>query len=201
MTRLVLREVARWARAVALPAVAVVALVVLQTFAPRLIGAPPRVLVLAWAAALGTSALWLAVSIARAAIQPYRDRRAAQHLQDLRVRAGLPDHELLCVLRVLWGSPAGQLVAAVNVRTGTTVEVWLSESRVADGAYALVAFRHGAGTLLDTATATAVLAAKRHESRRAPRRTDPGDSAHATRRDRRAAAEVIRAAEALLDGR
>lgn len=198
MTRLVLREVARWARAVALPAVAVVALVVLQAIAPRLIGAPPRALVPAWTAALGASGLWLAISIARAAIEPHRDQRAAQHLQDLRVRAGLPDHELLCVLRVLWDSPAGQLVAAVDVRRGTTREVWLSESPVAAGAYALVAFRHGAATLLDTATATAVLAAKRHEARDAPRRTDLVGSDHPTRRDRRAAVEVIRAAEALL---
>ena len=198
MTRLVLREVARWARAVAVPAVSLAALVALQATAPRLIGAAPRALQLAWTAALGAAALWLAISIARAARVPHRDRRAAQHLQDLRVRAGLPDHELLCVLRVLWDSPAGQLVAAVDVRSGTTREVWLSESHVAVGAYALVAFRHGAGTLLDTATPTAVVAAKRHESRHAPKGTHPEADAQASRRDRRAAAEVIRAAEALL---
>lgn len=198
MNRLVLREVARWARAVTLPAVSLGALVVLQTTGPRLIGAPPRAMQLAWTAALGASAVWLAISIARAALEPHRDRRAAQHLQDLRVRAGLPDHELLCVLRVLWDSPAGQLVAAVDVRRGTTREVWLSESHVAVGAYTLSAFRHGAGTLLDTATATAVLGAKRHEARVATRHTHPVGGSLANRRDRSAAAEVIRAAEALL---
>lgn len=198
MTRRVAREVARWARAVVLPAAALTAAVTLHLVATQVATAlPARAAWVVWRAALGASAAWLVVSIARAALQPRRDRRAAEHLQDMRVRAGLPDHALLCILRALWSTPAGERVSAVDVRTGVTQELWLAESSLAPGAYALASFGWGAAWLIDVATPTEVLTAGRHDSRSGRDGTTTQCRARATFRERRAAADVVRAAEAL----
>lgn len=192
MTRRVAREVARWARAVVLPAAALTAAVTLHLVATQVATAlPARAAWVVWRAALGASAAWLVVSVARAALQPRRDQRAAEHLQDMRVRAGLPDHTLLCILRVVWISPAGEHATAVDVRTGATLDLWLAESDLAPGSYALVRLVGGTWLVLDIAAPRIVTAARRRDRLAACR----GD-----RRERRAAADVIGEAEALIRG-
>lgn len=199
MTRWVLTEVARWTRAVILPAVVIAAVVAARPALAELPSAPPSAAMsMAWSVVLIAATTWLVAAVVRVARLPGNDRRAAEHLQDMRVRAGLPDHALLCVLSILWDSPAGQRVAAVNVQTGSAFELWLAESGAPPGAYVLVCFRRGAGSLLDTATALSVLAAKRHDSRSASKSRTLDRAAGAVSRDRRAEGEVVRAAEALI---
>ena len=201
MTTLVVREGARWARAVVLPGAAL-ALVVAMHGAAKSVDAslPVTHAAAVWLGAAAASAVWLAGAIARAALQPRRDERAAAHLQDMRVRAGLPDHALLCILNTAWTSPAGNRVAAVDVCTGAVCEVWLAEFGLAPGTYALVSFGPGVAVILDAATPTTVIETKRHEQRVDPRKRPTSRQGTRTRRERRAAAEVVRGAEALLRG-
>ena len=151
-----------------------------------------------WLGVVAMAAAWLAGAIVLAALQPRRDERAAEHVQDMRVRAGLPDHALLCILDTVWTSPAGQRVAAVDVRTGVVREVWLAESGLAPGTYTLVSFRRGVAVMLDSATPTTVIDAKRHQQRVDPRQRATRRSRTTTRREGRAAAGVVHGAEALL---
>jgi len=154
---------------------------------------PDRALSIGWLAAVIAALTWLLTSAVRAALQPARDRRAFEHLQDLRVRSGLPDHALLCVLGVQWAVTAGARVTAVDVRDGGVHDLWLSERVIEQAAYALIQWRHGDAVLRDRATATEVLAAQRHEARNPQRLSGTREG----RQDRRAAVAVIRAAEAL----
>lgn len=197
MTRLVVHEAARWVRALAFAAVGLAVVVRLHQPVGKLQSALPishaRTV---WAVALAAAIVWLATAALRAALQPRRDRRAAEHLQDMRVRARLPDHALLCILRVLWASPAGERVEAVDVRTGAVHAFWLAEARVAPGSYALVGVKRGARRLLESADSVVVLAAQRHEER-SRLGADPRHGVLAAR-DRRAAADVIHGAEALI---
>lgn len=151
-----------------------------------------------WLGVVVMAACWLAYTVVLAALQPRRDERAAQRVQDLRVRAGLPDHALLCILDTVWTSPAGQRVAAVDVRTGVVREVWLAESGLAPGTYTLVSFRRGVAVMLDSATPTTVIDAKRHQQRVDPRRRATRRLRTTTRREGRAVAGIVREAEALL---
>lgn len=202
MTRTVACEGARWARAVALPTAALAVVVAAHGTAESVDTSLPATHAAAvWLGAVAVAAVWLAGAFVRAALQPRRDRRAAAHLQDMRVRAGIPDHALLCILKTVWTSPAGQRVAAVDVRTGAVCEVWLAESGLAPGTYALVSFRRGVAMMLDAATPTTVIAAQRHQQRVEARGHPTRRSRTRTRRERRAAAEVVRGAEALLRDR
>lgn len=190
MTRLVLHEATRWVRALAFPLVGLTVVVLLNQPGGVLQSARPishaRTV---WAVALAAALVWLAIAVLRAALQPRRDRHAAEHLQDMRVRACLPDHALVCILRVLWTSPAGERVAAADVRTGAVIDIWLAEARIEPRSYALVRFDRGAGVLLDNTDPAAVAAARRHDTRHsaAPRRL----------RLSRMAAKVVREAERL----
>lgn len=202
MTSTVVREGARWARAVALPATAFAVVVAAHGTAESVNASFPATHAVAvWLGVAAASAVWLAGAIVRAALEPRRDRRSAAHLQDMRVRAGIPDHALLCILDTVWTSPAGQRVAAVDVRTGAVCEVWLAESGLAPGTYALVSFRRGAAVMLDSATPGTVIGAQRHQQRVNPRELPTLRSGTRTRRERRAVAEVVRGAETLLRDR
>ena len=196
MTRLVLDEVARWVRAVGAPLAVVAIVVVTPHLLPEAAGTvlrlvPDSALSVAWLAAGAAALAWLLTACVRAAIQPAHDRRAFEHLQDMRDRAGLPDHTLLCILRVVWISPAGEHATAVDVRTGATLDLWLAESDLAPGSYALVRLVGGIWLVLDIAAPRIVTAARRRDRLAACR----GD-----RRERRAAADVIGEAEALIRG-
>lgn len=196
MTRLILREVARWGRALGAP-FAVLAIMVVVT--PALL--PPeirrlvaeRVLSLGWLASLIAAVAWLATSVIRAALQPARDRRAFGRLQDLRVLSGLPDHTLLCVLRAVWSTVAGERVNAVDVRTGAVVDLWLTESSLPCGSYVLVKSVGGSCVLVEAVPPGLVVASQRHACRGGVRRHE-----RTGRQQRREAARVIRTAEMLL---
>ncbi|WP_139224434.1 hypothetical protein [Cellulomonas marina] len=194
MTRLILREGARWARAVATPLavqlVVVVAPVVLQNEVRRL--GTDRALSLGWLAAVIASLVWLATSATRAAIQPAGDRRAFVRVQELRVLSGLPHHALLCILRTVWSTAAGQRADAVDVRTGAVIDLWLADASLPPGSYALVKFTDRSSVLVDAVPPGLVLAARRHTRREGVRHHERSG------RKRRAAARVIRTAETLL---
>lgn len=205
MTSLVLREVARWVRAVG-ASLAVLAIVV---FAPSLLPdalgkllrlVPDRALLVTWMAGAATSLAWLITAAVRAALQPAKDARAAQRLQGLRDQARRPDHTLVCVLETRWRSPAGQLVTAVDARTGEIHELWLSETALPVGAFALVAGRAEGATLVDCMHPPELASARRAERiariRRAANAAE--DARIAARHERSAAAEVVHAAERLL---
>lgn len=176
MTRLVLHEIARWVRAVGVP-LAVLAIVVVT---PSLLTAGVR-----------------------AALRPGHDRRAAEHLQSLRDGAAGNSAHLLCVEQPLWHSLAGQRVVASDVRDGRALEVWLSEAALPAGAFALVAMDRERGTLVDWISPRDLAAARRAKRVEATRRqVRTAQAANlAARRERKAAANVVRAAEALLDRR
>jgi len=208
MTRLVLRELPRWVRAVGAPLAALAIVVVTPHLVPDAAGtvlrlAPDSALSAAWMAALVASLVWVLTAGLRAALQPTHDRRAAVHLQSLREGAARHDARLLCVERPLWQSLAGQRVVASDVRDGRALEVWLSEAALPAGAFALVAMDREPGTLVDWISPRDLAAARRAErveaTRRRVRATQAADLA--ARRERKAAAAVVRAAEALLDRR
>jgi len=208
MTRLVLREVARWLRAVGAPLAVLAIVVVTPSLMPDAAGealrlVPDRTLSIAWIAALVASLVWLLTAGLRAALQPAHDRRAAEHLQSLRDGAARNDARLLCVERPLWQSLAGQRIVATDVQDGRALEVWLSEAALPAGAFALVAMDRERGTLVDWISPRDLAAARRAERVEATRRQVRAAQAAnlAARRERKAAANVVRAAEALLDRR
>lgn len=208
MTRLVLHEVARWVRAVGAPLAVLAAVVVAPSLVPDALGTalrlvPDRALSIAWIAGAVATLMWALTAGARAALRPAHDRRAAEHLQSLRDGAAGNSAHLLCVERPLWQSLAGQRVVASDVRDGRALEVWLSEAALPVGAFALVAMDRERGTLVDWISPRDLAAARRAERVEATRRQVRAAQAAnlAARRERKAAANVVRAAEALLDRR
>ncbi len=195
MTRLIRRGLGRWTRALVAPVAAVVVLVGVPVLLPleaRQVGGDPA-LSFGWLAAVLAALVWLAASATRAALQPAGDRRAFVRVQEFRVLAGLPDHALLCVLRTVWSAPAGQRADAVDVRTGVFVDIWLTESSLPSGSYALVKLVGGSCVLVDAVAPGLVLAAQRHSHREGVRH-----HGRSGRQQRRMAAGVIRTAETLL---
>lgn len=195
MTRLILRELARWGRALGAPLALLAIVVVGAAFMPSGMaphGAEPA-LAAAWLPFVVATLAWLLTSAIRAVLQPARDCRAFERLLDMRVRSGLPDHALLCILRTVWSTPAGDRTDAVDVHTGAVVDLWLTESHLSDGSYALVRRRGGAMLLVEAMPPSLVLAAQRHRGRDADR---PGG--RKVGRERRAAARVVHEAELLL---
>lgn len=205
MTRLVLREVARWVRAVGAPLAVLTVVALTPGVVPDAAGGfppllPGRALWAAWVAAGAPALAWLLVAIRRTALQPARDRRAAQRLQGLRQGAAHHDGHLLCVERPLWQSRAGQRVLASDVQVGKVLEIWLSEAALPSGAFALVAMDREPATLVDWIPPSEVAAARRAEHVEAARRRARAAQAtqQAARHDCKATADVVRAAEALL---
>lgn len=199
MTAVVVREGARWARAVVLPVAALALVMAMHGAAKSVDASLPAIHAAAvWLGVAVVAAVWLAGAIVLAALQPRRDQRAAAQLQEMRVRTRLPDHALLCILTTVWASSAGQRVAAVNVRTGVIREIWLAECRLERGTYALVSIRQDAAVLVDSISPRTVSEARHHEERGMPRPLAARRHGTALRRERRAAAEVVRSAEALL---
>ena len=195
MTRLSLRGLARWTRALVAPLAVLVVLVAVPLLLPpearRLLG--ERAPSLVWLAAVTAAFVWLATSATLAALQPAGDRRAFVRVQELRILAGLPDHALVCILRSVWSTAAGQRADAVDVRTGAVIDLWLAEASLPPGSYALVKFAGRSYTLVDTVPPGMVLAARRHMGREGVRHHE-----RSARQQRRAAARVIRTAETLL---
>jgi|SRR5450756_1997795 len=145
--------------------------------------------------------MWALTAGARAALRPAHDRRAAEHLQSLRDGAARNDARLLCVEQPLWQSRAGQRVVASDVQVGKVLEIWLSEAALPAGAFALVTTDREPGTLVGWISPSDVVAARRAERAEAARRRRRAARVAklAARRECEAAAEVVRAAEALLE--
>ena len=208
MTRLALHEVARWVRAVGAPLAVLAMVVVAPSLLPDGVGTalrvvPDRALSIAWTAGVVATLMWALTAGVRAALRPGHDRRAAEHLQSLRDGAARNDARLLCVERPLWQSLAGQRIVATDVQDGRALEVWLSEAALPAGAFALVAMDRERGTLVDWISPRDFAAARRAERVEATRRQVRAAQAAnlAAHRERKAAANVVRAAEALLDRR
>jgi len=205
MTRLFLRELPRWVRAVGAP-LAVLAIVgVTPSLLPDAVGEVLRLpsdrpLSVAWMATVVATLAWVLTVGVRAALQPAHDRRSAEHLQSLRDGAARNDARLLCVERALWQSLAGQRIVATDVQDGRALEVWLSEAALPAGAFALVVMDRERGTLVDWISPRDLAAARRAERVEATRRRVRATQAAnlAARRERKAAADVVRAAEELL---
>ncbi|PVU84427.1 hypothetical protein DDP54_00850 (plasmid) [Cellulomonas sp. WB94] len=205
MVRLVLREIARWVRGIAAPLAVVAAGVVTPTLLREPVAmlldiVPDRAVSMTWMAAVVAAIAWLLTAGVRAATQPAKDTRASERLQELRERSAMPQHSLVFVTEVLWTSPAGQRLAAVDARTGEVREIWLAERTAARGAFALLVGTVEERRLIDHMGAREVAAARRHEQVSDARRCVHGArSANLARRvERKAASEVVRAAETLL---
>lgn len=205
MTSLVLREVARWVRAIGASLAVLAIVVVTPSLLPPEAGpvlrlVPDRALSIAWMAAVVATLMWLLVAGARTVFRPAHDRRAAQHLQSLRDRAARNNAHLLCIERPILQSLAGQRIVASDVQVGKVIEIWLSEAALPAGAFALVALDRGPGTLVDWIPPSELAAARRAERAEATRRQarETQVAKLAARRERKAAADVVRAAEKLL---
>lgn len=205
MIRLVLREIARWVRGIGAPLTVVAAVVVTPTLlrepVAMLLGiAPDRAVSMTWMAAVTGTMAWLLIAGVRAACQPAKDARASERLQDLRERSAVSQRALVFVRDVLWTSPAGQRLAAVDARTGEVREIWLAEGTVRRSAFAILGGAFDERQLIDHMDAHEVAAARRHEQViEARRRVHGARSVKLARRiQRRAAADVVRAAEELL---
>lgn len=203
MTRLILREIARWGRAVVARLVVLAIVSLWPAFLPPGTGGlvPASALLIGWLAMVAAALTWLLTGAVRAALQPARDSRAAEHLQTLRDGAAEDHAHLLCIEQSLGRSPAGQRVMVSDVHDGTTVDVWLSEAALPTGAFALVVLNRGAGRLVDWMGPAEVAAARRAEQGQALRQRlqETRAAKLAARRARAAAADVVRAAEALLE--
>jgi hypothetical protein len=205
MTGLVLREIARWVRGIGAPLAAVAAVVVTPTLlrepVAMLLGiVPDRAVSMTWMAAVAGAMAWLLIAGVCAATQPANDARASERLQELRERSAMPQHALVFVTEVLWTSPAGQRLAAVDARTGEVREIWLAQRTAARGAFALLVGTVEERRLIDHMNACEVAAARRQEQvSDARRRVHGARSAKLARRvERNAASEVVRAAEEWL---
>jgi len=195
VTRVILSELARWTRALVGPVGVLVVVGSVPLVLPpglRQLGAE-RALAFGWLAAAFAALVWLGSSVTRAALQPAGDRRAFVRVQELRVLAGLPNHALLCILRTVWSTAAGQRADAVDVRTGAVIDLWLAEARLPNGCYALVKFAGRSCMLVDAVPPGLVLASRRHTHRGGAHQHEPSG-----RQQRRAAASVIHGAQALL---
>jgi len=207
MVTLLLIEVRRYVRATAAPGLVLAAVLiapgVIDRASASLSPAADRVVVAAWACALAAVVARLIRAIVVAALQPRRDRRASERLQVLRDRSHAPGHMLVAIQHVTWIGTAGQRVHALDVTRGTLHDLWLSEVALPVGSFAVLDLTMDPVRVIDWLDARAVAKARRHDSLRAARQQQRVRRAEriATRRQRHAAAEVVREAERLLGRR
>lgn len=84
------------------------------------------------------SAAWIAKNLRRAAVEPRRDREAAQLLADLAGAARQPHCRLLEITHTQWVTAAGQRAWAVDTGTGSVGDHWLPNSTLPLGAFVLL---------------------------------------------------------------
>lgn len=170
-----------------------------ETLAPAGVG---EVVFVAWRAAVLGTLLWFIVAAIWAATRPLRDRRAFQRLQHLREIATVPDRALVHVQTIVWNSAAGQHVAVVNVATGVTSRIWLSETTVAVGSFVVLERTDGGACVLEWMSAHQVEAGHRHEQRRVAHRPCSVEPRMQLleREDREAALQLIAETEQFLKG-
>jgi hypothetical protein len=201
MTRWVLVEVRRFARALAAPAlvVAVVTLTGAGLTHVAVVGAAP---VAAWICGLIAALAWLVRNALNAARGPRGDERAADRLQVLRNRAAQnPGHLLVAIHEVLWVGPAGQRVHAVDVARGVVHDVWLPEVALPIGAFAVLDVTANPVRVVDWLDRAALASARQHEARAAVHRRALAhrDQRATARREWVAARSLVHEAERLLD--
>jgi len=207
MVTLLLIEVRRYLRATAAAGLVLVAVLiapgVIDHASPALPPAAGPVVVAAWVCALAAAVAWLIRSVVVAALQPRRDRHASERLQVLRDRSHGPGHMLVAIQHVPWVTAAGQQVHALDVTRGAVHDVWLSEVALPVGSFAVLDLTTDPVRVVDWLDARAVGRARRHDSLRAARQQQRVRRAEriAARRQRHAAAEVVREAERLLGRR
>lgn len=84
------------------------------------------------------SAAWIVKNLRRTAVQPRRDRAAAQLLADLASAAGQPNCCLLEITHTQWVTVAGQRAWAVDSATGSVGDHWFPNSTLPPGAFVLL---------------------------------------------------------------
>lgn len=204
MSPLLLYDVRRYTRAALAPTLAAVALTVLlgwmsHATRPELIDVVAPVY-LATTALIPVAVTWLGTALVVTARQPRRDQRASDQLRALRERAQTPGRLLIEVRRTGWPGPAGQHVHALHITHGTTHDIWLPETVLPIGAWAVLDVTTEPVHVIGHVDHRTITRAHRHDIREAARRrtqtarTERG----ASQRERIAAADVVREAEDLL---
>lgn len=158
-----------------------------------------ELVLLVWRGGTSAALLWLLGAVTWSATRPWRDRRAFQRLQRLREIATPPNRALVHVLTTVWSSTAGEHVVVVNVATGTTSRVWLSETAGQIGAFVVLERSNGGVNVVDSMNAHQVEAGHRHEQRHVaprPSRELRGDLPE--RDDREDARQLIEETERFL---
>lgn len=155
-------DVTQFLRVVAIPGVLLGAATFgARWWTPQEVPSHPTVLPLvSWA--LG---VWLLAAMCWSTSRPRRDGRAAQRLQLLRAEACAPDRALVHLHTTVWASAAGQHAVVVNVATGVTHRLWLPETSIPVGAFALLGGRDGTVIVVDWVSPRVVEAAHRHDRR------------------------------------
>jgi hypothetical protein len=201
MTRWVLVEVRRFARAMAAPAL-VVAVVTLTGVGLIRVGVVGAAAAAAWISGLIAALAWLGRNALTAARGPRSDERAADRLQVLRNRAAQkPGRLLVAIHDVLWVGPAGQRVHAVDVARGVVHDIWLPEVALPVGAFAVLDATISPARVVDWLDSAVLASARRHETRAAVRRRALAHRKERTaaRRERTDAQTLVQEAERLLD--
>ncbi len=188
--RHLLHDAGRCLRAAAPPVLVLGLITALRTVDPA-VATLDRCLGLALQAATVASALWLVVAMTWAAARPWRDRRAHERLDHLRDLAGEGDRALVHVKTTIWSTAAGERTIVLNIATGGLHRVWLPETTVPVGAFAVLEHTNRGVRVIAHMDAHVVEAAHRHERRSvcAPLRTSvdaglggkPGDPARLIR--------------------
>jgi hypothetical protein len=164
-------------------------------------GAPPPLAATAFVGVF--SAAWIAKNLRRAAVQPRRDREAAQLLADLASSAGQPHCRLLEITHTQWVTAAGQRAWAVDSATGSVDDHWFPNSTLPPGAFVLLRrpFDQPPEVLNWLAPGT-IHAAGRHADREARRRQllDAKQQRLRVRHEKEAARDVIHEAERIARG-
>jgi hypothetical protein len=127
----------------------------------------------------GALLLWLLVRVAWAALQPRRDRAAAEHLALLRDGATVPGCALVQVVAIAWTATAGTRATCVDVNTGLTHDLWFPETSPPVGAFFLVRLDGYVGRPVDWLRAADAEAA--HRSTATRKRAEQGPVAEAER--------------------
>jgi hypothetical protein len=148
-------------------------------------------------------AAWIATNLRRAAVQPQRDREAAQLLADLNTAARQPHCRLLEITQTQWVSAAGQRAWAVDAATGSVNDHWFPHSTLAAGAFVLLRRSpNQPAEVLSWLAPSTIHAAGRHASREARRRQHllANQQRFRVRHEEEAARDVIHEAERIVRG-
>ncbi|NCD18858.1 MAG: hypothetical protein EOL89_02575 [Actinobacteria bacterium] len=178
-TRQLLHDAGHCLRAAAPPLFAVGVLAAIRSvLGSGTLSSIDGLLMLTLRAAIAASVMWLVAAACWAATRPWRDRRVHKQLQRLRDFAVEQNRVLVHIQTTIWSSAAGQHTVVLNIATGTLHRVWLSETTVQLGAFAVLEHTRTGVHVIDCMHARGVEQAHRHERHQAlsgttPRHEDP----------------------------